>query len=767
MPTAPAPSDLLFATLNALPHGVAVFQLDDPADDQSLRLVHANQASSDVVGFDFAAEKGRRIAEILPGMSESPLPGIYAEVARSGEAQDLGEVVYGDERLDAATFRVQARPVPPSAVAVVFVDVTGEVAERRAAEEQARRFEAVFHSAFQFTGLLAPDGTALEANEAALAFAGASIDEIRGRKLWETPWFPEDQRARLRAVVGQAARGEFVRYTTEIQGADGRRLHIDFSVKPVLGEDGEVVLLVPEGRDVTALVESAERLATTNARQHAILKTLEEGVVLYDADGRVMLSNQAAERLLGAEPADISEKGFSAAAWRPVRPDGSRYTDADLPAVRALTLGEPVRGDILGLPQAGVEGGTRWLSVNALPLRREHADGLPGGVLVSLYDVTAQRRAEAALRQSESRIRTIVDNAPVVFYAIDRDGRFVMSRGMARGDNAWGDVHGRHLDELAQDHPIFQPMLNAFRGGASQWTVSNDGRTYEHRAVRMLDDDGAPDSMVGVATDVTERARAKALLSQQQVELQRQAAELEERNAELEQFAYVASHDLQEPLRMVTSFLQLLERRFAEQIDEAGREYIGYAVDGARRMQTLIQDLLAYSRVGTHGKAFGPVDLGDEIETVFRDLGPLLAETGAEVRVVNELPTVEGDAGQLRQVFQNLIANAVKFRRPDVTPRVQIAAEPAEVDGAPGWAVSVEDNGIGIDPKYADRVFQVFQRLHTRDEYAGTGIGLAIVKKVVERHGGTIAFEPAREGPGTRFVVRVPARMGDGTASLP
>ena len=765
LPDSPS-TDLLAATLGALPYGVAVFHLEDPADDRSLRMVLANEATNDAVGFDFAAEVGKRIAEILPGMEESPLPGIYAEVARSGQAQDLGELTYGDERLAPTVFRVHARPVPPRAVAVVFLDVTAEHAEREAGAEQTRRFEAVFHSTFQFTGLLTPDGTALEANQTALDFAGAGISEIRGRKVWETPWFPESQRDRLQEAVAQAAAGTFVRYTTQIQGANGRRLHIDFSLKPIFDADGRVVMLVPEGRDVTALVEATERLATTSARQHAILATLEEGVVLYDADGHVLQANAAAERLLGGAPADISARGFRADAWSPVRPDGTPIGDADMPAVAALRTGKALRGEIVGLPQDGVEGGIRWVSVNALPLRSDVTAEHVGSVLISLHDVTAQRRAEAALRASEAHIRAIVDNAPVVFYALDREGRFVISRGMARGEHAWGDVHGLRLADLAREHAVFQPMLRAFQGGASQWTASDNGRTFDNRAMLLLDDDGAPAGMVGVATDVTERKRAESMLTQQSAELQRQAGQLEARNAELEQFAYVASHDLQEPLRMVTSFLQLLERRYASQIDDSGREYITYAVDGARRMQTLIQDLLAYSRVGTHGKSFEPIDLGDELETVFRDLGPLFAETGADVRVQGELPVVLGDAGQLRQVLQNLIGNGVKFRRGGVVPAVRISAEPAELHGAPAWDVAVEDNGIGLDPKYGERVFQVFQRLHTRDEYAGTGIGLAIVKKIVERHGGQIRFEPAADGPGTRFVMRLPAPRPDAAPAL-
>ena len=755
----PARADLLASTFAALPYGVAVFHLEDPGDDLSLRMVLANEAANDATGFDFAADVGKRIAEVLPGMEESPLPGIYAEVARSGEAVDLGEVTYGDARLDTRVFRVHARPVARGHMAVVFLDVSAERSERQARLEQARRFEAVFNSTFQFTGLLAPDGTTLEANRAALEFADAGIEQIRGHKLWETPWFPAAHRGKLREGIERAGAGEFVRHTLEIQGAHDRRLHIDFSIKPVFDDEGRVDMLVVEGRDVGEIVEANERLAMTGARQHAVLATIEEGVVLYDAEGRVLQANASAERLLGGPPEAISARGFSAAAWQPIGADGRRLGDDQVPARIALRTGEPVYGAVVGLPQPDVDGGVRWLSVSALPLGQSEVEaeaGVPGGVVVSMRDVTAERQAASALEQNERRLRAIVDNAPVVFYVLDGAGRFVMSRGMARGDYAWGDVEGRTLAELAAAHPTFRDMLGAFQGGATTWKSTVGGRTFENRAVLVLDDDGRVDGMIGVATDVTERARAEALLSQQSIELQRQAGELEERNAELEQFAYVASHDLQEPLRMVTSFLQLLERRYADQVDATGREYIGYAVGGARRMQALIQDLLAYSRVGTHGREFERVDLGEEIETVLRDLGPTLGEARADVRVLGELPVVMGDPAQLRQVFQNLVTNGVKFRRPGVQPTVRIWADPTEVEDGPGWALSVEDNGIGLDAQYAERVFQVFQRLHTRDEYAGTGIGLAIVKKVVERHGGQITYEPATEGQGTRFVVTLP-----------
>ncbi len=242
-------------------------------------------------------------------------------------------------------------------------------------------------------------------------------------------------------------------------------------------------------------------------------------------------------------------------------------------------------------------------------------------------------------------------------------------------------------------------------------------------------------------------------------DLQRQAAslrqatlELQRSNAELEQFAYVASHDLQEPLRMVTSYLQLLERRYKAKLDQDAEEFIGFAVDGASRMQTLIQDLLTYSRVGTRGVAFDPTDCDEVLGRVLANLEVAIEESGTEINQ-GELPNIAVDASQLSQLLQNLIGNAIKFRGDD-PPRIRVEAERREED----WLFSVRDNGIGIDPRHGERIFQVFQRLHGIGQYRGTGIGLAVCKKIVERHQGAIWVE-SQEGAGSTFYFTIPDHL--------
>jgi signal transduction histidine kinase len=236
-------------------------------------------------------------------------------------------------------------------------------------------------------------------------------------------------------------------------------------------------------------------------------------------------------------------------------------------------------------------------------------------------------------------------------------------------------------------------------------------------------------------------------------DLERQKQELARSNAELQQFAYVASHDLQEPLRMVTSYVQLLERRYRGQLDADADDFIAFAVDGAARMQQLIQDLLAYSRVGTRGQPFAPADCQVVLNQVLSDLQVSIQESDAVV-TRDPLPTVMADATQLGQLFQNLVGNAIKFRG-DRRPEIHVSAERRE-DGH--WLFSVRDNGIGIEPQYAERIFLIFQRLHTRDEYPGTGIGLAICKRIVARHGGRIWVE-SEPGKGSIFYFTLPERV--------
>lgn len=254
--------------------------------------------------------------------------------------------------------------------------------------------------------------------------------------------------------------------------------------------------------------------------------------------------------------------------------------------------------------------------------------------------------------------------------------------------------------------------------------------------------------------------RQRDVLSQQADELDAQAVELRRSNAELEQFAYVASHDLQEPLRKVASFCQLLEKRYGDTLDDRGKQYIDFAVDGAKRMQILINDLLTFSRVGRLNDARVPVDLDQSLTKALANLDTSVRDTGALVERPEELPEIVGDPTLLTMLWQNLVGNAVKFHHPERPPRIRITCEADEGSGT--WNFSVTDNGIGIPEAFAEKVFVIFQRLHGRDAYGGTGIGLALCKKIVEHHGGHIWIDSGHTD-GTRLCFTLPSEADAGT----
>ncbi|WP_425577095.1 sensor histidine kinase [Streptomyces enissocaesilis] len=266
-----------------------------------------------------------------------------------------------------------------------------------------------------------------------------------------------------------------------------------------------------------------------------------------------------------------------------------------------------------------------------------------------------------------------------------------------------------------------------------------------------------------VVTELITSKSSEAALTRQAADLDAHAVELRRSNEELEQFAYVASHDLQEPLRKVASFCQLLEKRYGDQLDERGTQYIAFAVDGAKRMQILINDLLTFSRVGRLNDAQEAVALDTVVDRAVRNLAAAVEETDARVDRPQELPEVTGDPTLLTMLWQNLIGNAVKFRAPERTPHVEITVDRAEEPGF--WQFAVADNGIGIPAEFADKVFVIFQRLHARDTYAGTGIGLSLCKKIVEHSGGRIWIDTTRT-EGSRLVFTLPDAASQ-TASEP
>jgi PAS domain S-box-containing protein len=378
----------------------------------------------------------------------------------------------------------------------------------------------------------------------------------------------------------------------------------------------------------------------------------------------------------------------------------------------------------------------------------------------SLGHLCTRKRAEAALADERNLLRTLIDNVPDChIFVKDARARFVTTNAAhlrTLGADSLDQVVGktdfaffpRELAEpyYADEQKVIssgEPVVDreepvADQAGGTKWFLTTK--------VPLRDSSGEVVGLVGMSRDISEHKRADE-------ELKRTAEELKRSNAELEEFAYVASHDLQEPLRMVASYTQLLAKRYKGKFDSDADDFIEYVVGGATRMRRLINDLLMYSRVGTRGRPFEPTDCEAVFKRVSTNLQITILEGNAMV-TRDRLPIVMADQTQLEQLFQNLISNAIKFHGED-QPRVHVSAE--EKHGE--WLFSVQDNGIGIAPEFAERIFVIFQRLHTNSEYAGTGIGLAVCKKIVQRHGGRIWVE-SEPGKGSTFYFTIPS-IGD------
>jgi len=464
------------------------------------------------------------------------------------------------------------------------------------------------------------------------------------------------------------------------------------------------------------------------------------GMIMTDAAGRIVLANAEAERLFGYAPGELLGSSIDKLVPAAVHAahSGHRANFVDHPETRRMGIGRDLHGVRKDGTQIPVE-----IGLNPIRTRDELF------VLSAITDITERK-------QAEERFRQVVEASPSGMIMTDADGKIVLVNAETERLLGYGraELIGKPIEMLVPqriqgEHVRFRgafhqrPEARSMGSGRDLHIVRKDGR--ELPVEIGLNPIRTPEGVMVLSAiiDISERNRALQSLKEQREELQRS-------NADLEQFAYVASHDLQEPLRMVATYTELLAERYRGKLDERADKYIGYAVDGAKRMQQLVRELLAYSRVSSQAKPPAVVDSGVLVRDVLGGLKVAIDESGAEI-VCGELPKVRADPAQLGQVFQNLIGNALKFHA-ERSPHIRIGS-----DKSNGKCVfRIEDNGIGIDKEYSERVFQMFQRLHERGRYDGSGIGLAIAKKIVERHGGRIWFE-SEPGNGATFFFTMPS----------
>ncbi|MEO7837815.1 MAG: PAS domain S-box protein, partial [Anaerolineales bacterium] len=521
---------------------------------------------------------------------------------------------------------------------------------------------------------------------------------------------------------------------------DGSEFPIEIMLSPLQGAEG--ILVTAAIRDISVRKTAEAHLARMEGRYRGLLEAAPDAIVVVKPAGEIVLLNVRAENqfgyrrdeLVGQNVKNIIPEGF---AERLIA-DGTRS------AADALAQQIGMGMELSGRRKDGSE-----FPIEIMLSTLQDAEGIL--VTAAVRDITARKKSEQAVREAAARLTTVANTAVDGLILIDAHGSIMMfNRACERLFRYTGrEVIGKNVKYLMPSpyHEEHDRYLDNYHQTGERQIIGigrevvgrrKDGTTFPMGlSVGEAKEDGNT-VFVGIIHDLTTQKKAEADLLQKMDELNRS-------NEELGQFAYIASHDLQEPLRMVASYTQLLSRRYKGRLDADADEFIAFAVDGASRMQVLIQDLLAYSRVGTMGTDFFSTSSEEALQQATINLRGAIEESGALV-THDPLPTVLADETQLVQLFQNLVGNAIKYQSSGV-PKIHISAVR---NGEKKWMFSVKDNGLGIDPQYFERIFGMFQRLHKREEFAGTGIGLAICKKIVERHGGSISVE-SQPGQGSSF----------------
>ena len=495
---------------------------------------------------------------------------------------------------------------------------------------------------------------------------------------------------------------------------------------------------------------------TSEDRFRALFDMSRDGIVFVDLDGHIEEMNQAYLDLVGYGRDEITTH-----TYQDLTPEKWRAIEAEIIETQVMQRGF---SDEYEKEYVRKDGSIAPISLRTILVR--DLEGRPIRFMGIVRDITELKEKEEALKASERRYRSLFDlsHDGVVFVGLDGP--------VEEANPAYLDMLGYQLDELVgmTYQQLTPPRWAAMEADIVAEQLLSRGYTDEYekeyirkggsvfpvavRAILVRDETGAPVRIMGIVRDITEQKQAKEAL-------ERHARDLARSNEELEQFAYVASHDLQEPLRKIRAFGALLADEKRESLDDEGQQYIDFMTDAAARMQTLVSDLLALSRVTTAAHPFEDLSLAEVFDTVLSDLSVRLEEAGGQVEV-SATPTIEADRTQMEQLFRNLIGNALKFCRPGVPPQVtvEVAAQAQPIDAVPGpaHAIVVTDNGIGFESSQGSKLFQPFKRLHARHQYEGAGIGLAICEKIVLRHHGRITAS-GTPGAGATFTVTLPRRQ--------
>jgi PAS domain S-box-containing protein len=717
--------------------------------NQSGEIALLNLRAESQFGYRRDELVGQKVTAIIPEGFAARLIADGTRTASDALAQQIGTgIELSGRRKDGSEFPIEIMLSPlENAEGTLVTAAIRDISVRKQAERHLAQMEG------RYRGLLeaAPDAMVVVNQSGEIALLnlraesqfGYRRDELVGQKV--TAIIPEGFAERLIADGTRTATDALAQQIgTGIELSGRRKDGSDFPIEIMLSplENAEGILVTAAIRDISVRKQAERHLAQMEGRYRGLLEAAPDAMVVVNRDGHIVLLNLQAERqfgyrrdeLVGQGVTNIIPEGFA----ERLLADGLRSAETAL----AQNMGTGIQ-----LSGRRKNGSDFPIEIMLSPL--DSADGIL--VTAAIRDISVRKEAERHLAQMEKRHRGLLEAAPDAMVMMSQSGEIVLVNLQAERQFGYRreELVGQNVRIIISEASSTRLLEDSLRS-AEDAPEQQMGKRIELIGRRKNGSDFPIEIILGplesaegklitaAIRDITARKIAEALLLQNMAELNRS-------NEELEQFASIASHDLQEPLRMVASYTQLLSKRYKGKLDSDADEFIAFAVDGACRMQLLIQDLLAYSRVGTKGRDLLDTPSEDALQQALANLGGAIEDSGAVV-THDPLPVVHADAMQLIQLFQNLIGNAIKYQSPGV-PLIHIAAVR---NAGKKWMFSVRDNGLGIDPQYFERIFGMFQRLHKREEFAGTGIGLAICKKIVERHGGSISVE-SQLGHGATF----------------
>jgi PAS domain S-box-containing protein len=625
-----------------------------------------------------------------------------------------------------------------------------ELGERNKIEQAQRESEArlqlIMDASPNLIWSVFPGGQADYVNKAWCEYAGFTPDELN-QAGWQSLIHPEETE-RVEAIWADATRkGASLEAEFRLRRHDGIYDWFSCHASPVKDEKGTILKWIGFMQDISERKQAEVDLSVSEQKFRSAFDNAAIGFAVTLPDGRIVDVNSAYCQITGYNAGELKDNTID----HLIHPDDQ---EENLELVDQMLAGQ-IPNFVVEKRYIRKDGQTIWVRESGSAVRSPQGD--PQLMVALIEDITNRRQAEGALQESEARFRAMADGTPVIIWVTDPEGKIEFI------NRSYSEFFGVTLEQVKSDswtmlvHPddmagyvdVFFDCLREQKPFRALTRI----RRYDGKW-RWIDSQGRPRfsktgeflGIAGSSLDVTERMRAER-------ELKHYTAELERSNQALKDFAFIASHDLQEPLRKVMAFGHMLDTRFSDQLGEEGQDYIARITSAAARMSEMLRGLLAYSRIATQGEAFVDVNLRKIARDVLSDLEMRLRETKGKVEL-GELPVIEGDPLQLHQVLLNLIGNALKYQRPGIPPLVQLSSHPV---GEKRIRIFVKDNGIGLNMEDACRIFQPFTRLHGHSEYEGTGMGLAICQKIVERHGGSLSVE-STPGVGSTFHLDLPTK---------